>query len=183
MKTRRQLAALEPMILARLHGLDGDDWHRAPPGRWSVAQTVHHLAIAMDGVVGHLEERQDRTDMRRRATPRQQLMRHVLLGVGRIPPGRQSVKVALPDARPDPELVMAQFRMAVNRLANLATTVPLDQQERIFVRHPVVGDLNLPEWVRFFYVHSRYHAQLLDVRLRWLRRGPRGSKSRRAKER
>jgi len=182
MKIRRQLAALEPMILGRLHGLHGEDWHRAPPGRWSVAQILHHLAIGMDAVVLQLEERRSRTDMRRRATPGQQLMRHLLLGVGRIPPGRESPRGALPEERPDPELATAQYRMAVSRLADLAVTVTPDQQERIFVHHPIVGDLHLPEWIRFFYVHNRHHAHQIDVRRRWLRRQPAEPPRRHAKE-
>jgi hypothetical protein len=44
------------------------------------------------------------------------------------------------------------------------------------VRHPVVGDLSLPEWVRFFYVHNRHHAHQIGVRLRWLKRQRRRGK-------
>ena len=57
MKVRRQLAALEPMILEPLHGVKGDDWHRAPTGRWSIAQVLSHLAIGIDAVGLKLEER------------------------------------------------------------------------------------------------------------------------------
>jgi len=174
MKTTRQLAALEPMVLGRLRGISGDDWHAAPKGRWSLAQILHHLAVGFDEVTLKLEERQGRTDLHRRASPKQQLLRHLVLGVGRIPRGREA-KAAIPDARPDPELATAQFRMAVERLAHLSTTVPLDQQAGLFVRHPVFGDLNLPEWVRFFYVHNRHHAYQIDVRRRWLQRRKKGS--------
>jgi hypothetical protein len=91
-----------------------------------------------------------------------------------------------PAERPDPEMVMTQFRMAIRRLEVLVEQVPADQQQRMFVRHPVVGDLNLPEWVRFFYVHNRHHAHQIQVRLRWLarqrRKGkpPKGQPERRA---
>jgi hypothetical protein len=169
MKTRRQLAALEPMILGRLHGLNDTQWHAAPVGRWTIAQILHHLAIGVDAVVERLEERKDRTDLKRRASARQQLVRHLLLGIGRIPPGRKTPAVARPDERPDPALATAQYRMAVARLTSLAETVPAEQQARVFVQHPVVGDLNIPEWIRFFYVHNRHHAHQITVLLRWLR--------------
>lgn len=168
MKTKRQLAALEPMILGRLHGLSATDWHAAPTGRWSLAQILQHLAVSVDTVTAKLEKRKDRTDMQRRATPRQQLVRHVVLGVGRIPRGRRA-GAALPEERPDPDLAAAQYRMAVQRLAHLAEAVTPDQQGRVFVEHPVFGDLNLPEWVRFFFVHGRHHAHQIDLRRRWLR--------------
>jgi hypothetical protein len=169
MKTARQLAALEPMVLNRVRGLSDDDWHAAPAGRWSIAQILQHLAVGLDVVTRKLEERKDRTDLGRRASPPQHLLRHLVLGVGRIPRGRKA-STALPDERPDPQLATAQFRMAIERLAQLAASVPAEQQTAVFVRHPVFGDLNLPEWVRFFYVHNRHHAHQIDVRRRWLHR-------------
>jgi hypothetical protein len=176
MKVRRQLAALESMILVPLDGVQKEAWHRAPPGRWSVAQVLGHLALGLDAVVQKLEERRDRTDLTRRASPKQHLLRHLMLGIGRIPRGRRATEATEPGDRPDPELVLAQFRMAIQRLETLCETLPPDQQQRIFVQHPVVGDLNLPEWVRFFYVHNRHHAHQIGVRLRWLERQRRRGK-------
>jgi hypothetical protein len=183
MKIRRQLEALEPMILTRLHGVRGAEWHAAPKGRWSLAQILHHVAVSTDTAVQGLERHKDQPRGARRATPGQHLARHVLLGVGRFPPGRKSPKAALPDERPDPELSKAQLRMAVQRLEALAEELPPDRQERLFVTHPVIGDLNFAEWVRFFYVHNRHHAHQITVRRRWIerqgtsrRRGKRGRK-------
>jgi hypothetical protein len=182
MKVRRQLAALEPMILESLEGVSGDDWHRAPAGRWSLAQVLSHLALAIDAVVQKLEERRDRTDLSRRASPKQHLLRHLMLGIGRIPRGRRAVEGTQPGDRPDPEMVAAQYRMAVQRLEALCQALPLEQQQRVFVRHPVVGDLNVPEWVRFFYVHNRHHGQQIRVRLRWLARQRRAAAPRKARK-
>lgn len=169
MKVARQLAALEPMVLGRIRGLSPEDWHAAPAGRWSIAQILHHLAMGLDEVTRKLEARKDRTDLGRRASPKQHLLRHLVLGGGRIPRGRKA-KLAIPDPKPDSELATAQFRMAVERLAHLASTVPPERQTAVFVRHPVLGDLNLAEWVRFFYVHNRHHVHDIDVRRRWLQR-------------
>jgi uncharacterized damage-inducible protein DinB len=183
MKFRRQLEALEPMILEPLKGLRDGQWHEAPAGRWTIAQILQHLAIGVDAIVRRLEERRDRTDLARRATARQQLLRHLLLGVGRFPPGRKTPAATRPDDRPDPKMAAAQYRMAVERLAALAESLPAEQQARLFVRHPYIGDLNLPEWVRFFYVHNRHHAQQIAVRLRWLRRRRPATNPPRGKER
>ena len=182
MKFRRQLDALEPMILDPLHGITDAQWHEAPRGRWTLAQILQHLAIGVDAIVQRLEERKDRADLVRRATARQQLMRHLLLGVGRIPPGRKTPAATRPDDRPDPKLATAQYRMALARLTTLAETLPPERQARLYAKHPYIGDLNLPEWVRFFYVHNRHHAHQIAVRLRWLRRQPRVAKTRRARE-
>jgi len=181
MKFRRQLEALEPMVLDSLEDLKDGQWHDAPPGRWSIAQIVQHLAIGVDAIVQRLEERKDRTDLVRRASARQQLLRHLLLGVGRLPPGRRTPAATEPGEKPDPKLAVAQYRMAVARLAALAETIPAEQQGRLYVRHPILGDLNLAEWVRFFYIHNRHHAHQIQVRLRWLRRRPPARKPRRAR--
>ena len=168
MKIRRQLEALEPIILTKLHGVSGEEWHAAPKGRWSLAQILHHVAVSTDTAVQALDRHQHDEPRERRAKPGQHLARHVLLGVGRFPPGRKSPMAALPDERPDPELAKAQLRMAVHHLEALAQELAPERQEQLFVMHPVIGDLNFPEWVRFLYVHNRHHAQQITVRRRWI---------------
>ena len=65
--------------------------------------------------------------------------------------------------------MIAQYRMAVERMTRLVETWAPEQQQRIFVHHLVLGDLNLPEWVRFFYLHDRHYAHEIEVRERWLK--------------
>jgi hypothetical protein len=168
MKVRRQLAALEPMVLGPLHHLEGEDWHRRVTGKWSIAQIVRHLAIGIDYAATTLEKRADKRGMKRRATPRETLLRHIYLGFGRVRPGRNAPQGSLPEDRPDPEATLAQFRMGVARLEALLQSWPPERQLEVFVKHPLLGDLNLPEWVRFFYVHCRHHLRQIEARLRWL---------------
>jgi hypothetical protein len=169
MKVQRQLAALEPLILGRLRGTGGDDWHRRIPGKWSLAQVLRHLAIGVDYSATTFEARAAKTDMKRRATPRQALLRHLILGLGKFPKGGEAPAGSIPEDRPDPEAATAQFRMGVARLEALIEAWPKPRLTRIFVKHPVLGDLNLPEWVRFHYVHCRHHGRQIEARLRWLR--------------
>lgn len=166
MKVRRQLSALEPMVLSPLHGLRDDDWHRAPEGKWSIAQIVAHLALGVDLSSGVLEKRADKGGMTRRSTPGQAVLRHLLLQLGLFPPGRKSPESTVPPERPAPDLVTAQFRMGVERFLRLADTLPAERQIEVFVRHPVLGDLNFPEWARFHFVHSRHHARQIGERMR-----------------
>jgi hypothetical protein len=65
-------------------------------------------------------------------------------------------------------MVSAQFRMGVEQYRNLADEWPEQKQTTVFVPHPLLGDLNLPEWVRFHYLHCRHHAGEIDSLLRWL---------------
>lgn len=168
MKVRRQLAALEPMVLHPLRHLEGEEWHRSLPGKWSIAQIVRHLAIGIDYTAATLEKRARRTDLKRRATPGQTLLRHLYLGLGRVRPGRDAPQGTVPEERPDPEATLAQFRMGVARLETMIETWPPERQLNVYAKNPALGDLNLPEWVRFHYVHCRHHARQLRARLRWL---------------
>jgi hypothetical protein len=126
------------------------------------------LALGLDTVATTFERRAQKQDMRRRATPSQALLRHLVLGIGRFPRGRQAPAASVPEARPDPEAAAAQFRMAVARLELLLDTWSPERQLQVFVKHPVLGDLNLPEWIRFHYVHCRHHARQIAARRRWL---------------
>lgn len=168
MKVRRQLAALEPMVLLPLRHLEPEDWHRALPAKWSIAQIVRHLGIGIDYTAATLERRAGRPDLKRRATPGQALLRHLYLGLGRVKPGRDAPAGTVPEERPDPEATVAQFRMAVARLENMLATWPWERQRSVFAKNPALGDLTLPEWVRFHYVHCRHHAKQIQARLRWL---------------
>ena len=168
MKVRRQLAALEPLVLLPLRQLEDQDWHRVLPGKWSIAQIVRHLAIGIDYTAATLEKRAERKDLKRRATPGQTLLRHVYLGLGRVRPGRDAPAGTVPEDRPDPEVTVAQFRMAVARLEQMLETWPRERQLAVFAKNPALGDLNLPEWVRFHYLHCRHHAKQIQARLRWL---------------
>lgn len=170
MKVRRQVAALEPMVLGPLHGVAAEVWHRAPRGKWSIAQIITHLGLGVDLSSSVLEGRANKQGMVRRSTPGQAVLRHLLLGLGRYPPGRKAPEETRPPEHPDPDLAAAQFRMGVERLSGMVETWPEERQRQVFVKHPLLGDLNLPEWVRFHYVHCRHHARQIRDRLKWLGR-------------
>ncbi len=168
MKVTRQLARLEPIVLHPLRGLREAHWHTAPRGAWTIAQIVEHLAISVDIVATIFAERVEREDMRRRSKPHQTVLRHLVLTAGRIPPGFKAVPGSEPSSRPDPELVSAEFRMGVELTRSFVEQWPSRRQVSVYVGHPLLGDLNLPEWARFHYLHCRHHARQIRDRLAWL---------------
>jgi hypothetical protein len=168
MKVRRQLAALEPMVFEQLHGLAPDHWHRAPAGKWSIAQIIAHLAVGVDRSSTVFEERATKKGMIRRTNPGQAVLRHLLLLLGKFPPRLEAPTVTTPADNPDPDLVSAQFRMGVERFGTLVEAWPPEHQLEVFVAHPFLGDLNLPEWVRFHYLHGRHHSRQIRDRVKWL---------------
>jgi len=168
MKVTHQLSRLEPIVLDPLHGVTEEDWCRPRDEGWSLAQIVEHLAISIDAVAAGFEECSGGDCTERQATPEQALMRHVMLGAGEFPKGMRAPDYTFPSDDPDPELAQANFRMAIERTRALLEDWPEEQQAGRFLRHPVIGSLNLPEWVRFHYVHCSLHARQIEKWLIWL---------------
>lgn len=169
MKVDHQLSRLEPIVFNPIHGIRQEDWNRAPEGKWSLAQVIEHLAITMDVVAEEFERREGSVGRERQATPAQSVMRHTMLGGGEFPKGMRAPDITLPTQDPDPELASARFRMAVERTRSLVEQWPEESQLGTFVRHQVLGDLNLPEWVRFHYVHSSLHSRQIGKWLAWFK--------------
>src|SRR2546427_5541041 len=114
-------AAIPDVVLGPLAGRPDADWHRAPPGKWTAAQIVHHLAISIDGSGRIFEDRRAKPPMRRRPRPlRQRLGQFVYLDVGWIPSGRPAPAATQPAERPDAGAVERQLRDGVARFLALA---------------------------------------------------------------
>src|SRR2546429_1159876 len=94
-------AAIPDVVLGPLAGRPEADWHRAPPGRWTPAQIVHHLAISIDGSGRVFEERRAKPPMRRRPRPgRQRLAPFLYPPFGGIPSRRPAAAPTEPAPRP-----------------------------------------------------------------------------------
>ncbi|HYT03406.1 MAG TPA: DinB family protein [Gemmatimonadales bacterium] len=161
-----RLADIPDVVLGPLAGRPRADWFKAPPGKWCAAQIVHHLAIALDGSSRAFEARRAHPPMRRR--PRTMLQRLgdlVMLRLGWIPSGFRSPPGTLPAERPDPAAVERQLREGVARFVVLERELLPARASDLFVKHPRLGDLTLPEWLRFHALHCAHHAKQIRARL------------------
>src|SRR3989441_8163923 len=108
------------LVLGPLAGRPDADWHRAPPGKWSPAQIVQHLAIGIDGTARTFASRRAHAPMRRRPrTVREWLASAVILRVGWYPTGFQSPAAVRPAERPDRAAVERPFRERLARVLAL----------------------------------------------------------------
>jgi len=164
--TLDRFAAIPDVVLGPLAGRSEADWHRAPPGKWTPAQIVHHLAISVEGSSRVFQERRAKPPMRRRPRPLRQRAWHFLyIDVGWIPSGRRAPEVTEPAEHPDARAVERQLRDGVTRFLALARELLPARRADLFVRHPVFGDLTLPEWLRFHVRHCAHHAKQIRARL------------------
>src|SRR2546429_8714848 len=96
-------ADVPQLVLGPLAGRPDADWHRAPPGKWSPAQIVQHLAIGIDGTARTFDSRRAHAPMRRRPrTLWERLGYLAILQLGWYPTRFQSPAAVRPAERAHP---------------------------------------------------------------------------------
>jgi hypothetical protein len=160
------LAVLPDLVLGPLAGRGDADWYQAPPGKWCPAQIVQHLALGVEYSARTFESRRERAPMRRRPrSPKELIAYGLVLGVGWIPGRRQAPTATRPAEQPERTAVERQFREALERFLVLERELLPARRADLFAKHPVLGDLTLPEWGRFHIWHCRHHAKQIRARL------------------
>ena len=157
---------LPELVLGPLAGRPDADWYRAPAGKWNSAQIVEHLSISLEGSSRGFESRRDKPAMERRPRTASELIAgFVILRVRWFPPGRQSPPGARPPEHVDRAHAEAHFREGFERFLRIAPELLPTRAQDLFVKHPVLGDLTLPEWLRFHVIHCGHHAAQIRSRV------------------
>jgi len=157
---------LTRVVLGPLAGLPEASWQQAPPGKWTPAQIVEHLALALEMSATTFAARRAKEPMARRATTfREKVGKVFTFGLGRFPPGLKAPERTTPPPRVDGHAAEAHFRAAVAAWEAAERDLLPARRNDLFVKHPRLGDLTLEEWGRFHVVHSRHHARQIRARL------------------
>lgn len=156
------LAAID-LGLAELRACaaNSEAWLRKDPevSGWSVAQQVHHAALVA-GFVGMGARRLLRTEgaegLELAAAAR------ALLESGDIPRG---VAVApdnfVPDDEPDAGTVLSLLDKAERNWGKLRGQEESIASGTAQLPHPILGPLNISEWVRFANIHTEHHLKIV----------------------
>lgn len=157
---------LPDIVLGPLTAAGADVWSRSVDGQWSPGEIVAHLVAAMERSATGFESRADHAPMKRRpGTVFQRLARLMVLKAGRFGPKRKAPEGTGPPASPDRAATEAAFRSCVQRFLDLERRL-LPQRERdLYLKHPVLGDLTLREFMRFHVVHAKHHAKQIRQRM------------------
>ena len=103
--------------------------------------------------------------MTRRPKTRVELVASFLIvKLGWFPPGREAPKVSRPAEQVDRKYAEQHFREGIERFNRIAPELLASRPHDLFVKHPRLGDLTLPEWMRFHLVHCRHHAKQITAR-------------------
>ena len=155
------------LVLDPLAGKPEAAWQQAPPGKWTSAQIVEHLALAMEMSAKTFASRSAKEPMARRGTTlREKVGKIFTFGLGRFPPGLTAPERTTPPPQVDASAAEAHFRAAVAAWEQVERDLLPARRDNLFVKHPRLGDLTLEEWGRFHAVHARHHARQIRARLR-----------------
>jgi hypothetical protein len=157
---------LSIVVLGPLAGRPETAWQQAPPGKWTPAQIVEHLALAVEMSAATFVARRAKEPMARRGTAlREKVGKVFTFGLGWFPPGRKAPPPTTPAPRVEARAAEAHFRAALAAWEALERDLLPARRHNLFVKHPRLGDLTLEEWARFHVVHARHHARQIRARL------------------
>jgi len=159
-------ADLPEFVLGPLVKHSDADWYKAPPGKWTPAQIVEHLALGLEWSATGFEERRARDPMMRRPlTVVQRVTKFLVLELGWFPVPAKAPERAVPAPQVERSAAEAHFRRGVERNLELARLLLPARGRDLFVKHPRMGDLTLSEWMDFHVRHARHHARQIRERI------------------
>lgn len=162
----KRFSDLPDIVLGPLKDRPDADWQQTPPGRWTPAQIVEHLALALEWSATGFEERRARDPMIRRPSAMSQRVAKVLvMDFGWFPPFLKAPDRSTPAPHVERAAAEAHFRRGVERNEELARLLLPARGRDLFVKHVRMGDLTLPEWMEFHVIHARHHARQIRARL------------------
>src|SRR5258708_38000944 len=93
----KPLGELLDLVLGPLRDRADSAWEHGPPGKWTPAQIVEHLALGLNLSAETFRSRRNHAPMsRRRRTPAETVARLLIFGFRWVPPGRKAPERATP---------------------------------------------------------------------------------------
>ena len=159
-RLERQRAA----VFSRLDGLDDERLNRQPEGGgWSATQVMSHLITAEKTTLDGVRKRMERAGHLRKAGLVSALKSNLLAFVLRLPVRIKAPSgVAQVPERQDLETTRRLWDEVRTGWKELIDTVPAELAGQAVSRHPVAGDINIHQTLRFLENHFNRHAKQID---------------------
>jgi uncharacterized damage-inducible protein DinB len=151
-------------LLRMAQGLSRAQWHfRAAPDRWTVAECVEHIVTVEGRILGRIQQglEQGPEPAKRSAMEGQDdaLVANVAGRVTRL----QAPEALVPTGRWPDEQLLQEFEAARRQSREFAAGTAADLR-RYFAKHPVMGELDLYQWLLLIAAHcERHRAQSEEV--------------------
>ena len=160
------VAQLPALVLAPFQGRSDAEWEHGPPGKWTPAQIVEHLALGLNLSAETFRSRTYHAPMsRRRRTPAEHVARLFILGFRWFPPRRKAPERTTPPPHVTRADAEAHFLAGIEAWDQVDRALLPERRANLFVKHPRMGDLTVEEWMRFHVIHARHHARQIRERI------------------
>jgi uncharacterized damage-inducible protein DinB len=160
----QNLAESRERLLRMAHSLSREQLHYCPaPGRWTVAECLEHIVTVetrlLDRIQTTLEKGPDSS--RRSALEGQDAA--LVAGTAARQLRFQAPDILVPAGRVPDEQLLPEFEAARQRSCDFAASTQADLRSHFF-KHPVLGDLDLYQWLLMIAAHcDRHRAQSEEV--------------------
>jgi hypothetical protein len=154
-RVHRQLDRVHRQLLDAIAPLDAEKFARRPaPGRWSVAEVVHHLCLVEQRIMQQLEH--ELTQPPGRVPLLNRLIPYRLLVGCRVRRVR-APKAVEPLNPPPKEIAIENYNRQRDQLKAFGNQHGRSRLSRIVLEHPFLGDFNGLKAIAFLGHHERRH--------------------------
>ncbi len=160
----KNLAESRERLLRMAQGLSREQLHYcAAPGRWTVAECLEHIVTVEGRLLGRIQKVLEiGPDDSKRSALEGQDDALVAGTVGRVA-RFQAPEPLVPTGRWPDEQLLPEFEAARQRSRDFAASTRADLR-RHFFKHPVLGELDLYQWLLMIAAHcDRHRAQSEEV--------------------
>jgi hypothetical protein len=160
------LQRVQDAIAEATRSMDVAQLTRHPEGKWSAADILEHLDRTYTGTASHLQKCLDAgAPTASRATLARRLAVGIVVKLGYMPPGRKAPQFTLPKGLPPEEVLRSLPAHIADMDRVLAECQRRFGARRPLADHPLLGPLNVDEWRKLHWVHTRHHIKQM-ARLR-----------------
>lgn len=133
-------------------------WH--PPGKWSAAGVLEHLYLTYTGTIKGFERAASGQHHPSKATWRDRARRFVVLGLNRMPAGREAPQNTRPRGL-DSHKIATEIGLKILEMDETISRAESALGRGRLLDHPVLGPLTADEWRKFHLVHGLHHVKQL----------------------
>lgn len=153
-------------INATTAGMSDADLTRDCAGKWTIAQTLEHLALAFDGTGRVMAKALEAgKPLGTIPTLKQRVMSTLVVDVGYFPPGREAPKMVVPTGKIGGTEALHQIRSKIDQMDRLhAECLAKFGHKGFLANHPILGPLTVTQWPKFHWVHTRHHMKQIRAR-------------------
>jgi hypothetical protein len=161
----QRMADLPTLVLGPFRDRSDGEWESGPPGKWTSAQIVEHLALGLNLSAATFQARRNHAPMSRRPrTPAEQIATFFIFGLRWFPPRRKAPERTTPAVQISRASAEAHFLAGIEAWDQVDRALLPARRADLFVKHPRMGDLTVEEWMRFHVIHARHHARQIRRR-------------------